>query len=130
MLAKPGRLTGGGVLDEEADHVAEGGAPLGDTGEPSQRGFLHHLGTGEAVECKVVFLFEELLGPRSEACRGRDSNSECLGGSTCTALPGTETSRVRLGCFLSPAHPAVSYFPRRDEEALPNGAWLKAVVRA
>lgn len=30
------RLTGGGVLDEEADHVAEGGAPLGDTGEPPQ----------------------------------------------------------------------------------------------
>lgn len=81
MLAKHGRLTGGGVLDEEADHVAERGAPLGDTGEPPQQGFLHHLSTWEAVERKVVFLLEELLGPRSKACRGRERNSGCSGGS-------------------------------------------------
>ena len=90
MWAKCGGLTGGGVLDEEADHVAERGAPLGDTGQPPQGALLHHLGTGEAVESQVVLLLEELLGPRGEAY-GRGQHSESGGGSPHPApLPCTE----------------------------------------
>ena len=112
MRAEPGRLTGGGVLDEEADHVAERGAPLGDTGEPPQRGLLHGLGAGEAVERKVVPLLEELLGPGSEACRRRDGTGP-LGGSPPphTTLPGGDGTPVRLGGFPPRVHPAGSCLP-------------------
>ena len=49
--------------------MAKRGPPLGDAGKPPQRGLLHGLSAGETVECEVVPLLEELLGPRSEACR-------------------------------------------------------------
>lgn len=112
MPAKPGRLTGGGVLDEETDHMAERGAPLGDTGQPPQRGLLHHLGTGEAVECKVVLLLEELLGTRGEACTGRDGNLGCQEEAcgTCTSLPCRERTPIGLGWFFPPF--PLGYCPR------------------
>lgn len=96
--AKCGRLTGGGVLDEEADHVAEWGAPLGDTGEPPQGALLHRLGTGETVERQVVLLLEELLGPRGEACRRREAlRSPGRKPAPRTALPGVEGNPVQPG---------------------------------
>lgn len=90
------RLTGGSVFDEEADHVTEWRAPLGDTGGPPQRSLLHGLGTGEAVERQVVLLLEELLGPWSEACeQGQHS------GSLATSLCGT--GLASSSCLYVPA---------------------------
>lgn len=124
MRAEPGRLTGGGVLDEEADHVAERGPPLGDTGEPPQRGLLHGLGAGEAVERKVVPLLEELLGPGSEACRRRDSTGASGRKPTPTQhLPWRGGNPSQAGRLPStrPSHRQLSSRMRKRRQAAEPG---------
>ena len=129
MGAEPGRLTGGGVLDEEADHVAQRGAPLGDTGHPPQGRLLHGLGAGEAVEREVVPLLEELLGPGSEACGRRAGSSEPLRGSPLHLPPWWGENPRQAGLLPSTCSPQTRLCSRtrkRHQAAEPGPRGLSA----
>lgn len=131
MRAKHGRLTGSGVLDEEADHVAERGAPLGDTGEPPQGALLHGLGAGQTVERQVVLLLVELLGPGSEACGRRAALRASAARPTPLHRPawrGEKSRPARRVPSTFPSHDRL--FPQIRKHCQTAGsAWLRGTIR-